>query len=485
MNNLLMENNVNDIIIYKYNLNKENIIYKIIIGKSKNTIFIQCNDYKIQLNKNEISTLTKGLICDSIDDAYNYIINKFEQKKVEINEILINKKLIWLLKQSHNKKEGSKITLIYKYEYSEDKNIIYDQTISNEEDKISNLTIKNENPTKIECINIIGKDTIDFLNFKLDNIFIVFKSIFDIYYIIYGNKYNSIICYDIVDNKQITEIKNAHNHTVNNFRHFLDEINERDLIISVSSEDKTLKLWNVNNFELLTSIENIYEEGILGSCCFLNDNKNQIYIITSSIYYKYYCGEITFFDLDGNKKKELRSETTYFIDIYYNQKYSSESHLKDIYILTGNNGFSCSYDYNKDISLYHKYCDGQENNNNYNGDEHLSLAIRNKNEVVELIESSTDGNIRIWNFHSAELLKKINAKCDRLYSVCLWNNDYVLVGGRYGEIIIFGKEINKNNCPYKKKVLTIKTIIHPKYGKCIISYAYEEYNAIKLCLLKD
>ena len=83
------------------------------------------------------------------------------------------------------------------------------------------------------------------------------------------------------------------------------------------------------------------------------------------------------------------------------------------------------------------------------------------------------------------MLKKINANCDRLYSVCIWNNDYILVGGRYGEIIIFGKEINKNNCPYKKKVLTIKTIIHPKYGKCIISYAYEEINAIKLCLLKD
>ena len=86
-----------------------------------------------------------------------------------------------------------KITLIYKYEFREDKNIIYDKTIDKEEDKISNLIKKNENPSKIECINIIGKDTIDFLNYKLDNIFIVFKSIFDIYYLIYGNKYNSIM----------------------------------------------------------------------------------------------------------------------------------------------------------------------------------------------------------------------------------------------------------------------------------------------------
>lgn len=35
---------------------------------------------------------------------------------------------------------------------------------------------------------------------------------------------------------------------------------------------------------------------------------------------------------------------------------------------------------------------------------HLSLIVNNCEKITKLIDSSNDGNIRVWNFHSKELL---------------------------------------------------------------------------------
>ena len=47
---------------------------------------------------------------------------------------------------------------------------------------------------------------------------------------------------------------------------------------------------------------------------------------------------------------------------------------------------------------------------------------------MQLIGSSRDGNIRIWNFYSGVLLNKIKIDNCRLYGICLWNKDYLFVG---------------------------------------------------------
>ena len=103
----------------------------------------------------------------------------------------------------------------------------------------------------------------------LDNIFSIFKSINDILYIIYANDFQSIILFNFIDNKKINEIKNAHDFPINNFRHYLDKINKRDLIISISSYDNNIKLWNINNIECILNIKNAYKNGEMYSACFL------------------------------------------------------------------------------------------------------------------------------------------------------------------------------------------------------------------------
>ena len=56
----------------------------------------------------------------------------------------------------------------------------------------------------------------------------------------------SIITLNLINNKKIIEIKNAHNNYITNLRHYLDKNNNRDLLLSVSNVDFNIKIWNVN-----------------------------------------------------------------------------------------------------------------------------------------------------------------------------------------------------------------------------------------------
>ena len=113
-----------------------------------------------------------------------------------------------------------------------------------------------------------------------DNCFCLFESIGNIHYLVY-TKERSIIFYDLNSNNILNEIKNSHLKNVTNLRYYFEEINKRDLILSVSSQDSNIKLWNIKNFECLLNLENIYEYPSLDSACFLN-NKNQFYILASN-----------------------------------------------------------------------------------------------------------------------------------------------------------------------------------------------------------
>ena len=130
------------------------------------------------------------------------------------------------------------------------------------------------------------------------------------------SEYKSIICYNLnnlYNIIKIIEIKNAHEEDIRNFRHYFDEHNKRDLILSISAENSNLKVWNIYNFECLINIKKIYGNGELYSSCFINHN-NKIYILTSN--FSYNNNRIKIFDLNGKKIEEIEQsgDMTYFID---------------------------------------------------------------------------------------------------------------------------------------------------------------------------
>ena len=308
----------------------------------------------------------------------------------------------------------------------------------------------------------------------VDNTFTVFKSINNLLYLIYSNKNKSIICYNLINFRKVNEIKNAHNSYITNFRHCLDNNNRRDLILSISPNDNNIKLWNINNWEILVNIKNL-KIGNLCSACFLNENNNT-YIITNI----YYWGDITelikVFDTNGNKIKEINklNDAIFFLDTFYDKKLSTN------YIITGNIGQVTSFNYNKN-EIYHTYCD-----NDHKG--HFSVIINsNSNDDIKLIESSCDGNIRIWGFHSGLLFNKIKVNDNELNGICLWNNDYLFVGcddNNLKLINLKNKNVIKILSGHNREVLTVKKFIHPNYGECFISQSLGD-GEIKIWINKE
>ena len=157
---------------------------------------------------------------------------------------------------------------------------------------------------------------------------------------------------------------------------------------------------------------------------------------------------------------------------YYDKKLSKN------YIITGHCNYVQSYDYNKK-AIYHKYEDK-------NSKDHSSVIINDKDNVVKLIESGWDGNVRIWNFHSGSLLKKIRVAKEYLFGICLLNNETLLVG--CGDKIIrlielkSGKIIKELAGHNKDYIITIRKLIFPKYGECFISQGWKD-DQIKLWII--
>ena len=345
---------------------------------------------------------------------------------------------------------------------------------------LKNKSTQNDNEKKIYSLKfskVLIKDL--YIDYCLDNIFCLFKSIYNILYLIYSNENLSIISYDLIDNKIINEIKNAHDAFITNFRHFLDKKNKIDLVISISAEINNIKLWNINNWICILNLEYINYRGYLFSSCFLKD-KNKIYILTSNVFTT--PESIKVYDFKGQKINEINesNELTYFIDTYY--EINEKNKLSDIYIITGNNGFIKSFNYNEN-KIYHKYID---NENNKKSGRCSVIIYRDNFNKVKLIESSFDGHIRIWNFHSGLLFNKINIESVSLYGIELWNEEYLFIGCRdkkirvlelkSGKIII---DLTDNN-----RILTVKIFEHPQYRECLISQGYE-YGDIKLWILDN
>jgi len=323
--------------------------------------------------------------------------------------------------------------------------------------------------------------TDSYCSLDLYNSFIVFNSIDDILYLIYSTEEKSIITYNIIDNKKINEIKNAHNKKIFQYRHILDTKNERDLLISISC-DQNIKLWNANNFQCLLNLTNINKSGWVYAACFLN-NKDNLFIITSnSNYFDYNIEPIKVYDLNGNKISKINDSNynTYFINTFYDNKFNK------IFIITGNAGYITSYDFNMN-KIYHQYID--QDNDKENACTHDNIIMNIDNEkIAKLIESSVDGYVRIWNFHTGILFNKIKISNSALYGLCLLNEEYLFIGCEDKTIKILNLNtatiLDHNLIGHKRDVITIKKIMHPKFKECIISQGLQN-DQIKLWVNSD
>ena len=506
------KNKINETLLEyeEYYLIKQKSVYKIIIGKLEKEIIIQCKHYKIKINEKNLLFLEK-LKLNTIDKAYKLFINIFEENNVCIKEIIINKRISLSLKivvsdkeeyieiildNDKQNKELNLNDLIYnnielKYIVNKLKNkyvilkdevdklkILYSDLISKIKENnilfknaLSNNNINSSSPQNIEFLKELTKDS--YSGYEIRNSFTIFKSINDILCMVYANKNKSILLYNMVDYKKINEIKRAHNNFISSFRHYLDSIYKRDLLLSISALDNNIKLWNANNLECLVNIKNIYNEGFLYSASLLINNKEN-YIITSNEYI-FNNESIFVFDLKGQKIKEINDskESTLFLDIFYDNKLSKN------YIISGNRGYIKSFDFDEN-KIYHKYCEN-------NKDKNFKTIIINKDEeIIKLVESSYDGNIKIWDFHSGLLLNKIKVCNNSIIGMCSWNNKYLFIGCEDKTIRLMElkkEKVIKTIIGHNNKVISLQKINHPNYGECLISQGWNN-DQIKLWIIK-
>ena len=236
-------------------------------------------------------------------------------------------------------------------------------------------------------------DAYSIKNFHYNKTFELFKSINDIIYIVYTNKINSIILYNIINNKKIYEIKNPHKNPIICFRYHLDNIKKRDLILSISFYQ--IKLWNINNTECLFNITKNNDD-FYYSAGFLNDNKN-IYLIISNyngnnFYNKQIPESFKVYDVNGYKiqRFEKFKENAKIIEHFYDDKSFKN------FIIISNNLSIKSYDFDED-----KMCNTFEKSNNI-----MDIIISKKDNKNILIGIKIFNNeINIWDIYSGKLLK--------------------------------------------------------------------------------
>ena len=408
----------------------------------------------------------------SLNEDINLLNKKIKKIKNNSKDKSINKKSRKKSSSSNSSNDSNSSNSnsnSSSYSNSSNSNSNSDSSSNSKEIKLKNKKLKNSKKVKdsdnknkefeFDYKNYLYLTKDSFGNSYSGTLFVIFNSVFDnTFYLIYANINNTIIFYNVIDNKKINEIINAHKEEITHFRHQPDISNERDLLLSVSSRDNNLKVWNVTNLECLYNFENVNNRGYLNSACFLKVNK-RINVVTCHYRYALIPDNIKVFNLKGNKVKEIyhSNDQAVYIDTYYNNKKSKN------YIITGNYQYVKSYDYGSN-KIYRKY-----NDKDYKY--HNCVIINDKEDIIKLIDSSLDGNLRIWDFDKGDLLKKIKINNSGLYGLFLWNYKYLFVGCKKSIKLI---NIKKAKVIHKlthlhKEVITITKIKHPTYGECLVS----------------
>lgn len=134
------------------------------------------------------------------------------------------------------------------------------------------------------------------------------------------------------------------------------------------------------------------------------------------------------------------------------------------YIFAVRKNYIISYDYSNN-KLYNKY-------NTKDISYSIIVDTNKNNDFIRLLNSCDNGNILIWDFHSAKLLRLIKISYKSLYGICLWNQDFLFIGNENGTIQLINIKKNrfkKNLISNASGVVLVKKIYHPKYEECLIS----------------
>ena len=421
------------------------------------------------------------------------------------------------------------------------------------EKEINLINKKRKRIKKNEQMFIFSKNIVSdsFIELGTDNTFCAFKATNNIFYIVYPNKNYSLIMFDIINDKKISEIKDAHKGPITIIEHIISveygTIKKKDLIMSMSSKENNIKIWNLD-FGCLLNLEKNNKNIYLNVTCFLNNIYNDILIVRSgnkNMPIKIYDLEgILIKDINNSnfsinvlcsfKKKikyKIKKKTIIVIKIifviinkikkYYNKNKSldKENNKKDSFIssknidikninmnaskinndIISNNKQKYKFKFydntyiiavnNNEIRSYDYDSNTLYNIYTTNIKQRINSICINENEeanITKLIGVCDKGYILIWDFDNSTLINQIQVYNGNLYGICILNNEYLCFGHNKNINIINlnDKEINILKPNHNKTVISIQKINHPILGECLISQGDNTSN-IKLWIKKN
>ena len=389
----------------------------------------------------------------------NNLFKKIKSQYIlkQIFENLIQNKKLDVVRYNKEMQKKFEIKLI---DYKEFKNIL--------DSNLRSIPEFNSDPKCLKEQSNFIQDAGDRITFS-SNVFLLFKSFDNKYYLIYGDNSHIIISYDISSNTIVKEVTKTDKLT-SCFNHYPDVYNKRDLIMTIHAKSNSIGVWDFNDMKLIYHFKKINKNGYLNTACFFSDN-NQIYIMSSN---HRYTGKnvdpIKIYDLKGNKIKELKdsNENVSFLDSYYDKNQFKK------YIIAGFAKYIRAYNTSNN-SIYKIYKDKYS-------PFHREVVINDFESVTKLIESSTDGHIRVWDFHKAELIKRIKIDDKGAFGICLWNKESLFVGIKDRIVLIninTGEIIYEYDYSFKDKyndygIIAIKKINLVNYGECLLTKVYDK-----------
>ena len=291
----------------------------------------------------------------------------------------------------------------------------------------------------------------------------------DIIYFIYSLSH-SIKVINIVDDEIILEIKNAHKNEIKEIKHYSDEVNKKDMLISIDRFN-SIKLWDTYNWECFCDFDSVNYNNYFKFkfSFFLNDNNNYYflwnYIETNPI--------IEVSDIKGNLVKKItdieRNEDGEYKFYFYHNINNKK------YIISAHFGFIQSIDYTQN-KIYHVYY-----NNGYK-EKYFDIKIMEKDGVTKLISFSNEGLMKIWNFHNGSIINNIKLYDNSLIHKTFLKDDttfYVLQDNILKNLNINNgrmEYILKNISPKNMELKGMAKINHPQLGKCFICQIERDYH---------
>ena len=349
---------------------------------------------------------------------------------------------------------------------------------------------KNESGKKVLGISETLIDKECTAAFSLDNSIEVYESFNkdqEGINIIYPNK-NIIKCFNLKKKEVIKEL-DSHTDNISGFRHFYDQIENKNLILSISCNDNNLKVWDTDDWSCLLDLQKVNEKGHLYSACFLNVN-NLLYIVTSNAYNDGPNEPIKIFDLKGNEIKQIQTiKYIYSIDTYYDEEKSQ------YYIIAGCRGCIESYSFdegtkyktyesvNPDEIYHNSGYDVNTKDLEGNNFKIYSFKIFKQDEIVKLILCKNN-KVKIWDFHSGNCLNEIQmTNIGFVNSLCEWDKNEILVGGYINLKLINIEEKKEVESIANNYIIAMKKISNKDLGNCLIALE-NNINGFKIKLYK-